>query len=132
MNVNVILDRLEKAKACGKGKYKACCPAHPDKSPSLSIFQKQDGTILLHCFAGCDPLDILTAIGMDMSDLFPEGLLGEKKGWDNLKADVAKERMDRLILDIAQAQRERGERLTPLNLQIERDAYRRLHAKSDS
>ncbi|WP_037281989.1 DUF7146 domain-containing protein [Rubellimicrobium mesophilum] len=31
----------------------ACCPAHGDRSPSLSIKDGQDGRLLLHCFAGC-------------------------------------------------------------------------------
>lgn len=37
------------------------CPAHPDKTPSLSIRQGHDG-ILVHCFAGCDPDDVLREI----------------------------------------------------------------------
>ncbi|NJR80844.1 DUF7146 domain-containing protein [Sphingomonas corticis] len=34
------------------------CPAHDDQEPSLSIRQGHDG-ILVHCFAGCDPEDVL-------------------------------------------------------------------------
>lgn len=34
------------------------CPAHDDGTPSLSIRQGEDG-ILVHCFAGCDPEDVL-------------------------------------------------------------------------
>ena len=34
------------------------CPAHTDKTPSLSLRQGDRG-ILVTCFAGCDPADIL-------------------------------------------------------------------------
>ena len=34
------------------------CPAHSDKTPSLSIRQGDRG-LLVTCFAGCDPKDIL-------------------------------------------------------------------------
>lgn len=33
-----------------------------DRSPSLSIRDGDDGKLLAHCFAGCDPLDILDAL----------------------------------------------------------------------
>lgn len=45
------------------GSYALCrCPAHSDNTPSLSIRQGNKG-ILVHCFAGCDPENILRAIG---------------------------------------------------------------------
>lgn len=34
--------------------WMAPCPAHEDKSPSLSIRDTDDGKILVHCHAGCD------------------------------------------------------------------------------
>ena len=44
------------------GSYAMClCPAHADCEPSLSIRQGER-TILVHCFAGCDPTDVLKAI----------------------------------------------------------------------
>lgn len=49
--------------------YKACCPAHDDQNPSLSI-KETDGKILLHCFAGCSPAMVCSAIGFNVSDLF--------------------------------------------------------------
>lgn len=38
-----------------------CCPAHDDRRPSLSIRQGHKG-ILVHCFAGCEPADVLREI----------------------------------------------------------------------
>ena len=37
------------------------CPAHDDGSPSLSI-RVGDTTLLVHCFAGCNSVDVLKAI----------------------------------------------------------------------
>ncbi len=47
----------------------ACCPCHEDHEPSLSISDGQDGRLLIHCFAGCDPVDILRALnGQGLSE----------------------------------------------------------------
>jgi hypothetical protein len=70
-----VLSRLDKAKPRGKNKWLACCPAHNDKSPSLALTETSDGTILLKCWAGCTAKDIVTAIGLELRDLFP----GEKR-----------------------------------------------------
>jgi hypothetical protein len=35
------------------------------------VREGEDGRVLLHCFGGCSTSDVLGAIGMDMSDLFP-------------------------------------------------------------
>ncbi len=65
-----ILNRLEKVKRTGQDKWIACCPAHDDKSPSLAI-RDCNGTILLKCFGGCNVNEICSAIGINLSDLFP-------------------------------------------------------------
>lgn len=45
------------------------CPAHEDRTPSLSI--KADGEqVLLHCFAGCPTTTILEALSLTFADLF--------------------------------------------------------------
>ena len=78
MTIDNLLNRLEKVKSKGSGRWIACCPSHEDKSPSLSIAEVDDGRILIHCFAGCDSQSVLASIGLDMNDLFPERL-GEFK-----------------------------------------------------
>ena len=72
MNFADILDRLEGVKRTGNDRAVAKCPAHNDRSPSLSIRETEDGTILVKCFAGCGAADVVAAIGMELSDLFPE------------------------------------------------------------
>lgn len=47
----------------------ARCPAHKDNSPSLSVAEKGD-KILIFCHAGCDRDSILSALGIEISDLF--------------------------------------------------------------
>jgi putative DNA primase/helicase len=50
---------LPKSRKSGVG-YVACCPAHEDANPSLSIRDGDDGRILVHCFASC-PQDAVIA-----------------------------------------------------------------------
>lgn len=80
-----LLNRLEKVKG-SKGRWTACCPAHNDKSPSLAITALDDGRILLKCFGGCSAYEIVSAVGMDMTDLFPkENKLGYTHDTQSLK-----------------------------------------------
>jgi hypothetical protein len=66
-----LLNRLEKVKEKKANQWVACCPAHSDTTPSLAIAQTLDGRILLKCWSGCSALDIISAIGLDWSALFP-------------------------------------------------------------
>lgn len=73
------LARLEKVKPIAGG-HMARCPAHDDQTASLSVTEGTDGRILLHCHANCETRNILTALALDMADLFPpkdRGGLGE-------------------------------------------------------
>ena len=67
-----ILPLLDKVKSRGDNSWLACCPAHDDKNPSLAVTEK-DGRVLLHCFSHqCNVSDIVHAVGLELSDLFPE------------------------------------------------------------
>ena len=70
--IEQILGRLQKVKKTGKSKWLACCPAHGDKSPSLSIMQNETGKVFVHCFAGCAGDSVMASIGMTLSDLYPD------------------------------------------------------------
>jgi hypothetical protein len=72
MNIDGILARLEGVRQTGPSQYVARCPAHRDRSPSLSVRDTGDGRTLIHCFAGCHVEAVVAAIGMRMSDLMPE------------------------------------------------------------
>jgi hypothetical protein len=41
------------SKRNGERHVLVCCPAHDDSTPSLSLTEKADGTLLWKCFAGC-------------------------------------------------------------------------------
>lgn len=66
-----LAQRLKKARG-RNGKWEACCPAHEDQTPSLSLTDGRDGRILLHCHAGCPTDAILGAMGLSLADLFNE------------------------------------------------------------
>lgn len=66
-----VLSCLDKVKSAGASKWKACCPAHNDKNPSLAISETSDGIVLLKCWAGCTTNEIVSAIGLELRDLFP-------------------------------------------------------------
>ncbi len=76
--IDLIRDRLGVSKSSQKFSVK--CPAHEDSSPSLSVKALDDGRVLIHCFAGCSAPDVLAAIGLTLSDLYPKGALGELSG----------------------------------------------------
>lgn len=71
MSAATIISKLDKVKRTGKDRWSARCPAHDDKGPSLSIRETDDGRVLIHCFAGCSVQEIVQAVGLDLSDLFP-------------------------------------------------------------
>src|SRR5437870_3889458 len=63
-----IAQRCEQHTQCGQG-WQACCPAHDDQHPSLSITAKGD-KVLLKCQAGCPTKDVVAAMRLEMKDLF--------------------------------------------------------------
>lgn len=67
-----LLQKLKKVRYSGQHQAMACCPAHDDRSPSLSIKDAGGGRILLNCLAGCATEDVLSAIGLTFADIQPE------------------------------------------------------------
>ncbi len=66
---DTLIARLDKVKSTGPDSWVACCPAHEDKRPNLSIKQLDDRT-LIHCWSGCGAADVVAAIGLSLADLF--------------------------------------------------------------
>lgn len=70
-----ILGKLERVKQASDG-HIASCPVlshgkgNGDRHPSLAIDEGEDGRVLLSCTAGCDTRDVVSALGLRMSDLF--------------------------------------------------------------
>lgn len=72
MTVESLLSRLEKVRKTGPQTWTAKCPAHQDKTPSLSVRELPDGMVLVHCHALCGIDRIAQALGIELDELFPE------------------------------------------------------------
>ncbi len=132
-NINTLLEKLKKVSSKGKGQWTACCPAHEDRSPSLAIKEVPDGRILLKCFAGCGASDVMQAVGMTLSDLFPDGEKHEFRPFafaqvERRQQEKAKEdiREAELVIALGDAMRERGEKLSQADLDREMQAFKTL------
>lgn len=134
MRVEEIIARLDKVKATGKGRWMACCPAHQDRSPSLSIREAEDGRVLLHCFGGCSVHDVTAAVGLELADLFPADSgkarrnghrIPQLSGWKRRRLEDALDHQ-RLILAMARAARERGETLPEADAEAVKAAADRI------
>lgn len=110
-----LLARLEGVIPAGPGRYYARCPAHDDKSPSLSIRDTGE-RVLIHCFAECDSSDVLTAVGLEWKDIYPDKVEcaykrpneGAAKYARRTLADMDPLEIEREILKIAAADRRAG------------------------
>lgn len=71
MSADALISRLEGVRRRGPGAWVARCPAHEDRSPSLTVSEVSDGRVLVHCFAGCSFDEIVGAAGVDMDEMFP-------------------------------------------------------------
>ena len=68
LTLDDIIPRLRKARTTTRNGLRqviACCPAHDDNNPSLSITETADGKLLWHCFAGCSQ----EAVGRELERL---------------------------------------------------------------
>ena len=73
--VDRLLERLERVKVTGPGRWSASCPGplhhRGDRNPSLSVAVGDDGRALVRCFSGCEVSAIVAAVGLELADLFP-------------------------------------------------------------
>ena len=69
-----LLSRLMGVKKRSSEQWSARCPAHDDRSPSLSVREAPDGRVLLNCWAGCSAQAVLSSVGLSFEDLYPEKL----------------------------------------------------------
>ena len=70
-HVNRLLNRLERVRKVGPNQWVASSPTRPDVRPSLSIKLADDGRILIFDHGGDKTENILSTIGLKMSDLYP-------------------------------------------------------------
>lgn len=65
-----VLNKLKKVQRSGAG-WKSLCPSHADQQASLSI-SEDNGTVMLHCHAGCSWEQITTAMGATPEEFFAQ------------------------------------------------------------
>ncbi len=72
INIDKLLSKLDKVRETKPYNWMACCPAHDDKNPSLSI-RLVSGRILTYCHSHqCSYHDVLNAVGLQNSDFFDD------------------------------------------------------------
>jgi len=126
--IDLLLSRLDKVRSVGRDRYLACCPSHSDKTPSLSITES-NGRILVHCHAGCLPDEIISAAGLEWSDLFEdEWELASHRAFTAKKAigPVDPLRVDENVLLITREKLSRGETLSTEDQARAEVAYERV------
>ena len=135
-SLTVVLDALErvgsKVRHPRPEQAWAQCPAHDDRSPSLTLRYTGD-RVLLHCHAGCSTSNVLYALGLGWSALYDRPLdtsnpvqrhpragrysVREQQQADHLLDRIAREQAleadpaywDRRIAEAQQAQAKPGE-----------------------
>lgn len=98
MKVQLLLDRLSDVKEVAPDRWMCRCPAHKDKTPSLSVRVK-DGKLLVHCFVGCETTSVLEAVGLTWQDLYDEAWAARDVAGKTLKVDPFA--LERRILRLA-------------------------------
>lgn len=69
MTYEDFISRFEKRTVTKSG-IMTRCPAHDDGTASLSIGRAKDGGVILRCFANCPTESVVSALGLEMKDLF--------------------------------------------------------------
>jgi len=83
--IDRILASLSDVKLTGNG-WIARCPAHDDRTPSLSVAEGDDHRILIRCHAGCTADAICSAMGISTGDLFPKASAPAPRAQQSLRA----------------------------------------------
>ncbi|PHS70670.1 MAG: hypothetical protein COB23_03080 [Methylophaga sp.] len=130
MSVQNILDRLEFVRQTNPSQWVCQCPCGHVKTAQMGIKELPDGRVLIHCFAGHSPDEILEAIDMSLGDLFEESIEDRiqplyvvRKENKRLATIHDKIKSCQLRLDMAEEMRTRGMRLTDEDLTTERNAF---------
>ena len=76
MRIDDFLSRLNRVSQLPDGQYQASCPTamhkNGDRSTGLRIKVADDGRILVCCYAGCHVELVTQALGLTLSDLYPQ------------------------------------------------------------
>ncbi len=131
--LELLLPRLDRVTDLGRRRYRASCPTslhpHGDRSQGLFVTEKDDDTLLIKCFAGCDAHSIVSAVSLELADLFPrtgnENRKPIKPQWS--PREVLNVARDELYVVICGFERQfRGDELTNEDIERLRTSMYRL------
>lgn len=126
MNLDPILQRLNKVKRVKAGVYKACCPAHDDRTPSLEIKDADDRALLI-CRAGCSFDEIRAALGMDAHEFFADGKTPRQAEPGVSIRDLSEAASFELaVCYVVACDRAKGRQVSPQDLAREKQARERI------
>ena len=132
--IELFLSLLSGVKKSGVG-FMACCPAHDDRSPSLSVKEGEDGRVLLHCFAGCTFNEVIGSLGLNPRDLFIHREGVPSSGQNSIKLPITKLRpaieLERQILFFIHCDRLKGRAISSIDCERELIALQRLTSVKD-
>ncbi len=127
MTAETLIHLLPRVKELGPGKWAASCPtafhAHGDRSQGLSVSEGLDGKTLIHCHAGCEPRDVLDAVGLTWRDLFPPTTPEARAEWKRQSREryldkLRQERgVEQLILDLLASDQAAGREASDADLE---------------
>jgi RecA-family ATPase len=86
MTADEVAARLVKARRAGAG-WSACCPAHEDRTPSLSINDGETG-VVVRCHAGCSQDAVLAALEAQGIDIKRTRQNGEHHDTEGLSVGI--------------------------------------------
>lgn len=135
--VDLILSKLDNVRQYGEAWRSNCPCGHAHAKGSLRIATGDDGRVLLHCFVGCDAADVAAAAGLSLADLFPKPVTrmtpeerrrarnrAREADWAAALGVLAPEAT---VCEVALTMIERGEPLTPDDIERTRLAIARIH-----
>jgi len=139
VNIERVLSVLEKVQPRGKDKWLACCPAHDDRSPSLSIAVK-DNTVVVHCFSGCGGTEVAQALvdkGCEWDDLFPEKVENRPSFFPKPASYYSKHELEELelqawFLSIFATSLHRNEKVSDKDMSKARACYKSLKSEYEN
>lgn len=132
--IELVLSLLSGVKKSGVG-FMACCPAHDDRSPSLSVKEGDDGRVLIHCFAGCSFNEVVESLGLNPADLFVKQGNLTSGNVRPLRLSSVKLRpaieLERQILFLIHCDRLKGRAISSIDCERELIALQRLTSVKD-
>ena len=73
--IDLVLQRLDNPRSTGRSRWRSACPSCGGNKSALSVASGDEGAVLVRCWKGCDAEAVVSALGMQLHDLFPARLI---------------------------------------------------------